>query len=231
MPTKPNKLQRLVEQFEALPRQKELKQAKFQFTSIADRVGQYTKELQQTLGRVSVLREVQSQPDLLQTEVARLLTSLRPPAQALESHARSGEGQTQRITSALDTISKSARAISQEVSDAWAAADDEVMASTEALVDLTGTYDVNAQRALQQALDRFKRARAPSGQEGVVIYRQAREALMTARLGLNIPGVVGQFLAEALRGSGSIKMLADPQVQSFLDEYPVLLTRLTVKLV
>jgi hypothetical protein len=104
------------------------------------------------------------------------------------------------------------------------------MASTEALVGLTGTYDSNAQRTLQQALDRFKKARAPSGQDGVFMYRQAREALMNARLGLNIPGVVGQFLTEALRGSGSIKMVADPQVQAFLNEYPVLWTRLTVKL-
>jgi hypothetical protein len=220
-----------VEQFEALPKQKELKQAKFQFITIADRVGQYTTELQQTFGRVHVLREVQSQPDLLQAEVVRMLMALRSHMQVLESHACSGEGQTPRITSALDTISKSTRAMSQQVSEAWTAADDEVMASTEALVGLTSTYDSNAQRTLQQALDRFKKARAPSGQEGVVAYRQAREALMSARLGLNLPGIVGQFLSEALRGSGSVKMLADPRVQKFLDEYPVLWTRLTVKLV
>jgi predicted nucleic acid-binding Zn-ribbon protein len=231
MPTKPNKLLRMVEQFEALPRQKELRQAKFQLATIADRAGQHAQELEQALGRLEVLREVQSQPELLKAEVKVLVNSLRSNAQALELHVRSGEGQAQRITAALDTLSKATLAMSDRVGEAWTSADNEVMASTEALIDLTGTYDPVAHRMLQQSLDRFKRVRAPSQQAGVLVYRQAREALMNARLSLNIPGVVGQFLSDAMRGLGSIRMLADPQVQSFLDKHPVLRTRLTVKLV
>lgn len=231
MQTKPNKLQRLVEQFEALPRQKELKRAKFQLATIADQAEQHTKELKQALGRADILREVQSRPDLLRNEVAALLKALRSQAQVLESYVRSGDSQTQRVTSALDTLAKSTHKLSQEVSEAWTIADDEMLASTEALVSLVGTYDPDAQRRLQQALSGFKGASAPSGQEGVTEYRKAREALLSARLDLNIPGEVGAFLMDALRGTGSVRKLVDAEVRTFLDQHPQLWTRLSVRLV
>ncbi len=230
MQAKPNKLQRLVDQFEALPRQKELRQAKFQLTAIAERAEQHAIELKQALGRANVLREVQSKPDLLRTEVDALLKGLKSQVQVLESCIRSEDGQTQRVTSALDTLTKSTRRLSQEVTDAWTEADDEILASTETLVSLIGTYDPDAQRRLQRALSNLKSARAPSTQEGVVEYRKARDALLRARLDLNIPGEVGAFLMEALRGTGSVKKLLDTEVRAFLDEHPQLWARLSVRL-
>jgi hypothetical protein len=230
MPTKPNKLQRLVEQFEALPRQKELKQTKFQLGTIATRVDDCTKQLENAFGQTDVLREVQSKPDLLQDEVTRLLKSLQPHVQILASQLLSNEIQRQRITSALDTLAKTSGQLSQLVKEAWAEADDTVVASTEALIDLTGAYDLEAQRTLKQALSRFMSARAPSDQQGIITYRQALEALENARLSLKIPGEVGAFLMDALRGIGSVKKLVDPKVWTFLDEHPRLWSRLFVRL-
>lgn len=229
MSIRPNKLQQLVEQFEALPRQKEHLQAKTQLATIADRVGLHTQEVKQSLGRVDVLREVQSEPELLHDEIAKLRKSVRTSAQTLEQQVRAG-GQTQQITAALDALTKSARAMTDSVTQAWTAADNDLLNTTEALVSLTGTYDPVTQKELQQALNKFKSARGPSGHEGVEAYRRAREALMKVRLGLNIPGAVGQFLTEALRGAGSVKMLADPEVKAFLDKHPILWTKLSVRL-
>jgi hypothetical protein len=49
-------------------------------------------------------------------------------------------------------------------------------------------------------------------------------------MALNIPGVVGKFLGDAARGTGSAKAIADTEVQSFLNEHPALWSKLTVKL-
>ena len=49
-------------------------------------------------------------------------------------------------------------------------------------------------------------------------------------MALNIPGAVGAFLGDALRGMGSVEAFADPEVQTFLNEHPVLWSRLTVRL-
>lgn len=229
MSTKTNKLQQLVEQFEALPRQKENEQAKIQLATIADRVEQHIQGVKQSLEQVDVLREVLSQPELLDDEIAKLRKSVRSSAQTLEQQVRA-EGQTQRITTALDTLAKSARVMTEAVTQAWTAADNDVLSTTVALISLTGTYDPLTQRELQQALDRFKRTQGPSGHEGVAAYREAREALMTIRLELNIPGTVGNFLSDALRGAGSVKMLANPEVTAFLDKHPILWTKLSVRL-
>jgi cell division protein ZapA (FtsZ GTPase activity inhibitor) len=227
--TKTNKLQQLVERFEALPRQKENVQAKIQLATIADRVDQHAQGVKQSLGQVDVLREVLSQPELLDDEIAKLRKSVRSSAQTLEQQVRA-EGQTQRITVALETLTKSTRAMTEAVTQAWAASDNDVRNTTEALISLTGTYDPVTQRELQKALDRFKRAQGPSGHEGVAAYREARGALLQMRLELNIPGSVGHFLSDALRGAGSVKMLADPEVKAFLDKHPILWTKLSVRL-
>ena len=230
MSTKSNKLQRLVEQFEALPRQKELKQTKFQLGTITTRVDDCTKQLEKAFGQTDVLREVQSKPDLLHDEVTRFLKSLQPHVQILASQVLSKEIQRQRITSALDALSNTSGQLSRLVKEAWAEADDKVVASTEALIGLTGAYDLEAQRTLQQALSRFKSARTPSDQQGIVAYRQALEVLENARLSLEIPGEVGSFLMDALRGIGSVQKLVDPEVKTFLDEHPQLWNRLFVRL-
>lgn len=229
MSTMTNKLLQLAEQFEALPKQKENEQARNQLTTIADRVGLHIQGVMQSLGQIDVLREVLSKPDLLDDEVAKLRKSVRSSAQTLEQQVR-GERQTERITVALDTLTKSARAMTEAVSQAWTAADNDVLSTTVALISLTGTYDQATQKQLQQALDRFKRTQGPSGHEGVAAYREAREALMTMRLDLNIPGTVGNFLSDALRGAGSVKMLANPEVTAFLDKHPILWTKLSVRL-
>ncbi len=230
MQTKPNRLRLLVEQFDALPRQKELKQAKITLTTIADKTQQHAKELKQALSQADILREVQSTPDLLRTEIAAHLKVLRSQAQVLESNIRSGSNQTQRVTSALDTLARSTHKLSQEVSGAWTVADDEILASTQALVTLVGTYDPDAQRRLQHALSNFEGARAPSGHDGVTAYRKARDALLNARLDLNIPGKVGAFLMDALRGTGSARKLVDTEVRTFLDQHPQLWGRLSIRL-
>lgn len=229
MSTKTNKLQHLAEQFEALPRQKENEQERNQLTAIADRVGLHIQVVKQSLGQVDVLREVLSKPELLDDEIAKLRKSVRSSAQTLEQQVRA-EGQTERITAALEKLTMSARAMTEAVTQAWTAADNDVLSTTVALISLTGTFDPEAQKELQQALNRFKRAQRPSGHEGVAAYRQARESLMKMRLELNIPGTVGHFLSEALRGAGSAKMLADPEVKAFLDKHPILWTKLSVRL-
>jgi hypothetical protein len=230
MQAKPNKVRHLVEQFGALPQQKELKQSKFQLETIANRVTENTNALKETLGQVDVCREVQLQPDMLQSEVTTLLGELLPQAQALKLQVNSRERQSQRVTFVLDKIAKSIQKLSKDVSQAWKAADDQLLESTRAFVELTGTYDPVAQRGLLRTLRSFENALEPSDQEGLATYRQSREALLTAMLNLNIPGEVGAFLMEALRGKGSVGKLTHPEVQKFLEEHPELSARLSVKL-
>lgn len=230
MATKSNNLRALVEQFEALPRQTELRQTKFLLSTIANRVDDCTKQLEKAFGQTNVLRQLQSKPDLLLDEVTRLQKSLQPHVESLATQVRSKAIQRQRITPALDTLSKASGQLSQLVKEVWVQADDEVVASTQALIDLTGTYDLEAQSTLQQALSRFMKARAPSDQEGITTYRRALEVLESARLSLKIPGEVGSFLRDALRGTGTVKKLDHPEVRRFLDEHPALLNRLFVRL-
>lgn len=229
MPTKSNKLRKLAERFEALPRQKELKQAKFQLTTIAEKVGEHADGLKQSFGRIGVLRDVQAQPDLLQEELGQQVKLLRSIAQTLDQQVRPG-GQSSRLTTALDSLSKVTKTVSDSISQAWASADNETLETTHTLIELTGKYDPTAQRTLQQALARFKLAGTPSSLDAVAAYREARNALLKARMALNIPGVVGKFLGDAARGMGSVKAIADPEIQAFLDEHPALWSKLTVRL-
>ena len=229
MPIKSNRLRKLAEQFEALPRQKELKQAKFQLATIADKVGEQADALQKSFGRIGVLRDVQAQPDLLKSELGQQMKSLRAIAQTLGQQVRP-EGQSSKLTTALDSLSKVTKAVSDSISEAWGSADNDTLETTQALIELTGNYDLTAQRTLQQALARFKSAGTPSSPDAVAAYREARNALLRARMALNIPGVVGKFLGDAARGTGSAKAIADTEVQSFLNEHPALWSKLTVKL-
>ncbi len=229
MASKRNKLQHLVDQIEALPRQTELKQIRVQLSTIADRVGQKTAELSKSFGKLGALREVQSQPDLMQQVVEQRTKSLRVVVASLEQQVRSS-GQQQRISAALDTLSNVSQSLANDIANVWTDADNELLATTQALIALTATYDPSAQATLQQALERFKAVRAPSEASAVANYQKARNDLLNARLALNPPGEVGAFLSDALRGIGSVKMLSNPKVQSFLDEHPVLWTKLAVKL-
>lgn len=229
MPTKSNRLRKLAEQFEALPRQKELKQTKFQLATIAEKVGEHADGLKQSFGRIGVLRDVQAQPDLLRAELGQQLKLLRSIAQTIDQQVLPG-GQSSRLTTALDSLSKVTKAVSDSISQAWASADNDTVETTETLIDLTGKYDLTAQRTLQQALARFKSAGTPSAPDAVAAYREARNVLLLARTALNIPGAVGKFLGDAARGVGAAKAIADPEVHSFLNEHPALWSKLTVKL-
>ena len=229
MATKSNRLRKLAEQFEALPKQKELKQTKIQLGTIAVNVTEHTESLKQSFGRIGLLRDVQEQPDLLQEELGRHLKAVRSFTQTLDQQVRQ-DGQTSRLTTALDSLSKVSKAVSDSISKAWNDADSETLETTQTLIALTGKYDIAAQRILQQALARFKSAGTPNSPDAVAIYREARIALMQARMSLNIQGVVGTFLSDAARGMGSITSIADPDIQSFLNEHPVLWSKLTVKL-
>jgi hypothetical protein len=229
MPTDRNRLRNLAGKFEALPRQKELKQTKFQLATITSKATEHAGDLSRSFGRIAVLRDVHAQQDLLRAEIRQQVKSLRSIAQTLDQQVRPG-GQSSKLTTALDSLSKVTKSVSDSISQAWTAGDNETLETTQALIELTGKYDLTAQRALQQALARFKLAGTPSSPEAVAAYREARDALVNARMALNIPGVVGKFLGDAARGMGSVKAIADPEIQSFLNEHPELWSRLTVKL-
>lgn len=229
MPSMSNRLLRLVEQFEALPKQTELKQSKFQLMTIADRAGAHTEAFRKQVGLLNALRDIQGQPELLRAELEQSLKTLRTAAQALEQQVGPG-GQAAKITGALDTLSKVEGAISKSIAQAWASADNDILETTRALIELTGKYNASAQRTLQHTLAHFDRVRGSAGPEAVAAYREAREALMKVRTELNIPGAVGRFLSDAARGAGSAEGLLDAEVQAFLDEHPTLWPRLRVTL-
>lgn len=229
MPPNTNALRRLAEQFDALPRQQELKQAKIHLSTTGQKVTENTDSLAASFGRIATLREMQEQPTLLAAELAQKVKTLRATAQALAQQVQSG-GVPSKLTVALDNLSKVSKAVSEEVAQAWSTADTEILDSTQSLIDLTGKYDPTAQRILQHALAQFKSTRNPKDTEGVAQYRKAREALQQARMALQIPGKVGQFLSESARGSGSARALLDPEIQAFLQEHSALWPRLTVKL-
>jgi hypothetical protein len=229
MPPNTNALRRLAQQFEALPRQQELKQAKIHLSTTCQKVTENADSLEASFGRIATLREMQGQPALLAAELAQKVKTLRTTTQILEQQVQAARV-TERLTGALDTLSKSSKALSDQVAQAWNTADTEILDATQALIDLTGRYDVTAQRELQQALTRFKASRNPQDAEGVAHYRRARAEMQQARMALNIPGKVGQFLSESVRGTGSARALLDPEIQGFLRAHPDLWPRLTVKL-
>jgi hypothetical protein len=229
MATNRNRLRKLAEQFDAIPKQKELKQTKIQFSTIAEKVGEKTDSLLKSFGQVEMLREVQEQQDLLKAEIDQQLKTLRAIAQTLDQQVSEGVVAS-KITSSLDSLSKVAKVVSETIAQSWASADHEIVETSQALIELTGKYDVTSQLALQKALAKFKSVGSPSGQVSIIDYRNARDALLQARTKLNIPGAVGEFLNDAVRGAGSIKAFSDPEVQTFLNDHPALWTRLTVRL-
>jgi hypothetical protein len=229
VPAKSNRLLKLVEQFEALPKQTDLKQSKFQLRTIAERTDAHTEALGRQVGRLAALRDIQGQPELLKAELEQSLSALRGVAQVLEQQIRPG-GQTAKITGALDTLSKVEGAISRSITQAWASADNHILETTRTLIELTGKYNPEAQRQLQLALTRFDRARGSGDPDAVAAYREAREALVRVWTDLNIPGAVGQFLSDAARGAGSATGLMNAEVQAFLNEHPALWSRLKVTL-
>lgn len=228
MPANSNRLRKLAQQFEALPRQQELKQAKIQLSTTSLKVGESADSLKESFGRVTTLREMQGQPDLLRAEIAQKIKSLRSAAQALDQQIQPA-GVATKLTAALDNLAKVSKAIADQIEQSWDAADTDILQATQTLIELTGKYDSVAQRNLQQALSHFKNCRNPDGQEAIVRYRAARESLQQARTALNIPGKVGQFLNDSSRGMGSIRTLLEPEIQAFLEEHPALLSQLTVK--
>ncbi|WP_434718133.1 hypothetical protein P5W98_00675 [Paraburkholderia sp. A1BS-2L] len=230
MSTRSNKLQRLAKQFEAEPRQTELRQLKVQLATVADSVDQQVRDLMQTFDRLRVLKEVQFQPDLLRDDVDRFLASARTNTQALVRITQANESHHARVSVPLDNLTKSARALADAIRQAWELANQDEVEKTVAFIALTASYDPEAQQALQVALRRFKAVDVANGKSGVSAYCEAREALDHARKSLNIPGAVGQFLQDALHGKGSARMLGDPQVQEFLNKHPVLWTKMLVKL-
>lgn len=231
MPAKPNKLRRLAGQFRAQPRQTELLQLKVQFTTIADKVEGQADVLREAIDRLAALRKLQEDPTLLQGELRRQLNVVRDSVQKLQLLAQTDKPASGKVNTPLDAVIKASDALMRDIEQGWNNAIDAEVDSTQAFIALTGAYDPVAQRALQQALDRFKAAGVGVGSRaGVKTYSEARQALVQARKSLNIPGTVGEFLQSALHGKGSPRMLSDPQVQSFLDQHPVLWTKLSVRL-
>jgi hypothetical protein len=229
MPSNTNALRILAQQFEALPRQQELKQAKIQLSTTCQKVTENADSLEASFGRIATLREMQEQPNLLAAELAQKVKTLRTTAQTLEQQVQLA-GVTERLTGALDTLSKSSKAVSEQVMQAWSTADTEILDATQALIDLTGKFDAIAQQTLHQALTRFKAVSKPQDSKGVADYRRARAEIQQARMALNIPGKVGQFLSESARGAGSARALLDAEIQAFLEAHPALWPQLTVKL-
>jgi hypothetical protein len=229
MPVESNRLQKLAQRFEALPRQQELKQAKIQLVTTAQKVGESADSLKESFDRITTLREMQGKPDLLGAEISQTVKKLRTAVQVLAQQIQPA-GVSTKLTAALDNLGKTSKAIADQIAQSWDAADAEILNATQVYIELTGKYDSVAQRNLQQALNRFKNSRNPDGQDAVVRYRAAREDLQLTRTALNIPGNVGKFLSDSARGTGSIQALLDPEIQAFLAEHPALWTQLTVKL-
>jgi len=229
MSVKSNKLRTLVEQFEALPLQRELKQTRIQLSTIANKVTEQTSTLRDSFEQIGMLRNLQAQPDMLRQELNKQVKSLQSATQALLAQLGSGD-QSSRVGSYLDSLAKVTSAISKSISAAWTSVDNEILETTETLIELTGKYDATAQKALKRALAKYKSIGIPDGWDSLGEYREARDALLQARTSLNIPGVVGTFLREAANGTASVEALNDAEVQSFLKTHPGLLNKLTVKL-
>ncbi len=226
---KRNRLQKLADQLEALPLQQELKQKKIQLTTTTNRINDSIVSLEKAFGRISTLREMQGQPDLLSAEISQKVKILFSALKILEQQIKP-QGVASKLTTGLDSLAKASKAISDQVTETWDAVDTDMLVATQTLIELTSKYDKNAKHALQNVLFEFNNCRNPDGQDAVARYLTARENLQQARAALNIPGNVGKFLSDALRGTASINALFEPEIQSFLKEQPSILSQLTVKL-
>ena len=229
MTTNINRLQKLADQFAALPLQQELKQIKIQLNTTTKKVEESSKVLDKAFGQISTLREIQEQPDLLRSEIVQKTKTLLGVLNSLEQQIKP-QGVAAKLSAGLDSLAKVSKAISEQISQTWELVDTDMLETTRTLIELTGKYDPTAKQSLQHFLAEFNKYRNPDGSDSVARYRVARENLLKARTALNIPGNVGKFLSDSARGVGSIQTLLDPEIQSFLKEHPVLISQLTVKL-
>ena len=229
MGAKSNRLKKLADQFESLPLQQDLKQKKIQLVTTTQKVSESFDSLEVSFGRISMLREMQLQPDLLRSDIAPKVKTLYSALQTLEQQIKP-QGVATKLTSGLDTLAKVSKAISVLIAETWDSVDTDMLGATQTLIELTSKYDPTAKQALQHALTEFKKCRNPDGPDAVANYLAARESLQQARTALNIPGNVGKFLSDSARGEGSISALLEPEIQSFLNDHPTLSSQLTVKL-
>jgi hypothetical protein len=229
MLAKSNRLQKLTDQFVALPLQQELKQIKIQLSTTAKKVEESFQILDKSFDRIELLREMQGQPDLLRSEIAKEIKNLNTVLKTLEQQIKP-QGVATKLSAGLDSLAKVSKVISEQITQTWDAVDTDLLESTKTLIDLTGKFDPNAKINLQKVLQEFNKCRNIDGSDSVALYRSARENLQQARTALSIPGNVGKFLSDSARGVGSIQELLNPEIQSFLKEHPTLLSQLTVKL-
>lgn len=225
-----NKLLRLAGELDALPRQTALKQTKIQFETIRDRSTANATSLSRSFAQLRVLRGVLENPRCLSPELKVPCKSLRVVAQTLSQQSKVTQPESQRITGALDTLSKQTAVVADSVLGAWDATNKDVIDMTQALIEITAKFDTTTQTRLQVALSEFKSVGRPSDPQAIDRYRAARAKLQQIRQDISIPGPVGQFLSDAILGRGSIGVLLSPEVQAFLDSHPILKSRLTVRL-
>jgi len=225
-----NKLLRLAGELDALPKQTALKQSKIQFETISDRCKTHSTSLSNSFAQLRILRSVLEDPLRLRAELKAPCKSLRLVTQALSQQTKSVQAESSKITGALDTLSKQNKAVADAVSGAWDEANKQVIDMTQALIDLTAKFDEATHMRLKVALDHFKSVGKPTDPKAIERYRAARANLQQLRQEVSIPGVVGKFLSDAIAGRGSIGDISNPEIQSFLDSYPNLRSRLTVKL-
>jgi hypothetical protein len=225
-----NKLQRLAGELDALPNQTALKQSKIRFETIRDQSTSYTETLSSSFAQLQMLRGAIADPRRLGAELKAPCRSLRLAAQTLSQQAELAQPENRKLTNALDTLRNLNDVVADAVAGAWDEANKEVVDVTQELIELTAKFDQATQTKLQVALNEFKRVGRPSNPEAVERYTANRAKLLRIRQELSLPGPVGQFLSKAMEGRGSIGDLLSPEIQAFLESYPSLKSRLTVKL-
>ena len=225
-----NRLLRLANKLDALPKQTALRQSKIQFETIRDQSTTCTTTLSRSFAQLRVLRDVLENPRRLRTELKAPCKSLRFVAQALSQQVGSIQTDKTKLTGAVDTLRKQSTVVAETVSNVWDEANREVIDMTQALIELTSKFDESTQMKLQVALSDFKRIERPSDPAVAKRYLAARARLLEIRQEVSLPGPVGEFLSSAMDGRGSIVDLLSPEVQAFLKSHPTLKSRLTVKL-
>lgn len=225
-----NRLLRLADKLDALPKQTALRQSKIQFETIRDHSTTCTATLSRSFAQLRVLSGVLENPRRLRAELKASCKSLRSVAQTLCQQARSVQPDRPKLTGAVDTLRKQSAVVAEAVSNVWDEANKEVIDITQALIDLTARFDEATQKKLQVALSDFKRIERPCDPAVAERYLAARAKLLQIRQEVSLPGPVGEFLSSAMDGRGSIVDLLTPEVQAFLTIHPNLKSRLTVKL-
>lgn len=225
-----NKLLRLAGKLDALPKQTALKQSKIQFETISNQSSTYTATLSRSFAQLRVLKDILENPHQLREKLKAPCKSLRVVAQTLSQQVKLVQPESPTLTRALDTLQKQNKLVTESVSNLWDEANEEVIAMTQALIELTEKFDERTQQKLQAALKDFKRVERPSEPEALAAYQSARASLLKTRQEVALPGPVGQFLSSAMEGRGLIGDLLSPEVQTFLESHPNLKSRLTVKL-